>query len=64
MEIHRKKKSGKEAISVGELLPVEQYLTLKSGDTLLLKKDPEPGQNAVYDEHGACSARCHSAVDR
>jgi len=52
MEIHRKKKTGKEAIFVGEMLPLPQSLLLKSGDTLLLKKNPEPGQNAVYDVNG------------
>jgi len=53
MEVHRTKKSGKEAIFVGELLPLEQYLTLKTGDQLILNKDPEPGRNAVYDEQGS-----------
>ncbi len=52
MEVHRKKKSGKEAIFVGELMPLEQFLLLKTGDELLLKKEPLPGQNAQYDEHG------------
>ena len=52
MEVHRKKKSGKEAIFVGELMPLEQYLVLKTGDTLILKKDTEPGRNAVYNEKG------------
>lgn len=52
MEVHRKKKSGKEAVFVGELMPVEQYLVLKIGDTLILKKEHEPGQNAVYHENG------------
>jgi pyruvate kinase len=52
MEVHRKKKSGKEAVYVGELMPLEQYLTLKTGDTLILKKEQEPGRNAVYSENG------------
>lgn len=52
MEVCRKKKSGKEAIFVGELMPLEQFLVLKTGDTLILRKDSEPGRNAVYDESG------------
>ncbi|MCG8310294.1 MAG: pyruvate kinase [Cytophagales bacterium] len=56
MEVHRRKKSGKEAIFVGELLPLEQSLTLKSGDTLILKKDQEPGRNATYDQGGQIEA--------
>ena len=52
MEVHRMKKSGKEAVYVGELMPLEQYLNLKTGDTLILKKEQEPGRNAVYSENG------------
>ena len=35
---------------VGELLPVEQYITLHKGDTLHLHKDPFPGEDAKRDE--------------
>ena len=52
MEVHRRKKSGKEAIFAGELLPIEQFLTLKEGDELLLKRDREPGRNATYHDSG------------
>lgn len=52
MEVHRKTKSGKEAVFVGELVPVEQYLVLKTGDVLMLKKENEPGRNALYQENG------------
>ena len=52
MEVHRKKKSGKEAVYVGELMPLEQHLLLNTGDTLILKKDPTPGENALYTENG------------
>ena len=55
MEVHRLKKSGREAVYVGEILPLEQYLLLKSGDTLILKKDQAPGMNAVYNEDGSIS---------
>jgi len=52
MRVHRHKKSGKEALYVGELMPLEQYLNLRTGDTLLLNRDPVPGQNATYNEVG------------
>ena len=52
MEVRRKKKSGKEIITAGELMPLEQYLLLKTGDVLILKRDMLPGKNATYSEHG------------
>jgi pyruvate kinase len=52
MELHRKKQSGKIIVNIGEVLPLEQYLRLKTGDVLILKGDPAPGQNAVYDASG------------
>ncbi len=52
MEVRRHKKSGKEDIYVGELLPLEQFLLLKTGDTLLLTRQSEQGQNASYDGNG------------
>lgn len=52
MELHRKKKSGKEAIYVGEILPLEQALLLKSGDFLILNRESTPGKNAVYNDMG------------
>jgi pyruvate kinase len=52
MEVHRLKKSGQEATYVGELLPLEQFLLLKGNDTLILNRDPKPGENAKYDENG------------
>ena len=52
MELHRQKQSGKEAIYVGEILPLEQSLRLKVGDILLLNRDPEPGGNAIFSETG------------
>jgi pyruvate kinase len=53
MEVRRHKKSGKEEIYVGELLPMEQFLVLKRNDTLILTKKPDQGQNAVYNQGGA-----------
>lgn len=52
MELHRKKQSGKTLVNMGEVLPLEQYLRLKTGDVLELRCDPLPGKNAIYDETG------------
>jgi len=52
MEVHRLKKSGREATYVGELLPMEQFLLLKQNDILMLNKEPIPGENASYDDDG------------
>lgn len=52
MELHRKKKSGKEVIYVGEILPLEQALLLRSGDVLILTRESTPGKNAVYNDVG------------
>lgn len=52
MEVRRHKKSGKEEIYVGELMPLEQFLLLKNNDTLILTKEPEQGQNALYSPGG------------
>lgn len=52
MEVRRKKKSGKEVILAGELMPLEQFLLLRTGDVLILKKELLPGRNAIYSESG------------
>ncbi len=52
MEVHRLKKSGQEATYVGELLPLEQFLLLKRNETLILTRDPKPGENANHDDSG------------
>ena len=49
----------KLAHQVGELLPVEQFLTLKVNDYLILHKDPKPGEPAQYDEHGKLLQPAH-----
>ena len=53
MEVRRHKKSGKEEIYVGELMPLEQFLVLKKNDTLMLTKHADQGQNAFYGAGGA-----------
>ncbi len=44
---------------VGDLPGVEQRLTLKRGDTLMLTKDPVLGANATYDDKGRLIAGAH-----
>ncbi len=44
---------------VEDLPSLEQRLTLKRGDTIVLTKDPIPGADAKYDEHGRLSAPAH-----
>ncbi len=46
------KRTGEEKSYVGELLPVEQYITLFKGDKLILTRDPIPGEPARYDDKG------------
>jgi pyruvate kinase len=42
----------KRMVQVGKLLPVEQIITLRKGDMLIIHKDPVPGEPAHYDESG------------
>jgi pyruvate kinase len=44
---------------VGDLPSVEQRLTLKRGDTLMLTKNPVPGANASYDNGGSLIVPAH-----
>ena len=46
------KETGIEKNYVGELLPVEQYITLQIGDKLVLHRDSIPGEPAQYNETG------------
>jgi pyruvate kinase len=49
----------KLADQVGELLPLEQYISLKMNDYLILHKDPVPGEPAQYDENGKLLKHAH-----
>lgn len=44
---------------VGDLPSLEQRLTLKCGDSLILTRDPILGANASYDDYGALVAHAH-----
>ncbi len=50
--LNKVKKTGKEKTFVGELMPIEQFITLHKGDILILHKDPKPGEPALYDNAG------------
>jgi len=52
LQLHKQKKSGKEKVRVGELLPLEQSITLNMGDKIILKKDSSPGEPTQFDEKG------------
>jgi pyruvate kinase len=54
-----KKKDGIQKIKVGELLPMEKFILLKSGDKLILTSEPIPGENAVRDEQGNIIKAAH-----
>ncbi len=51
----------KLAHEVGELLPMEQYISLKINDHIILHKDPKPGEGAKYDENGKLLEHAHVA---
>jgi pyruvate kinase len=53
------KKSGKEKNYVGELLPIEQFITLHIGDNLVLHSDPRPGEPARHNPDGKLISDAH-----
>lgn len=62
-ELKLKKPDNTEKLShqVGELLPLEQTISLKVKDYLILHKDPKPGQPTQYDESGNLLQHAHTA---
>ncbi len=51
--VKKQNQEAEEMVAVGELLPLEQFIVLKPGDTLILHKDVNiPGEGAKYDEQG------------
>jgi pyruvate kinase len=50
--ILKKEGQEQEMAAVGEFLPIEQSITLKPGDTLLLHKELSDGEPARYDHQG------------
>ncbi len=55
------KQSGREKSRIGEILPKQQFITLFTGDTLLLHKDTRPGETTQYNDDGRCIAPAHIA---
>jgi len=49
----------KLAHQVGELLPLQQYISLKVNDHLILHKDSLPGEPARFDENGKLKQHAH-----
>ena len=54
-----KKKTGEEIVKIGELLPLEQFISLKVDDTLLLTKEFIPGENAILNDDGSLKEPAH-----
>ena len=50
--VNKENASGEEKKYVGELLPIEQFILLFTGDKLILHRDPWPGEPAQFDEGG------------
>ncbi len=53
------KETGRERNYVGELLPIEQFITLHIGDNLILHSDPRPGEPAQYGQDGLIISDAH-----
>jgi pyruvate kinase len=52
LKFSRTNKSGNEKVRVGEMLPVEQFISLKIGDKLILHAESIPGETTKYDDQG------------
>ncbi len=59
LTLHKVKQSGEEIDRVGEMIPKEQYIRVFSGDTLILHRDPRPGEEAKYDHEGGLLTPAH-----
>lgn len=57
--LHKLNEAGKEFDHVEKLLPISQSIMLHIGDTLMLHKDPQPGEQAVYSEDGILRQPAH-----
>jgi len=53
MNLKKAGKSDVSFVSVGELLPIEQWITLKPGDYLIVHKKQDAGENAVFAADGS-----------
>lgn len=57
--IEKKKQTGNVVNRIGEVSAKQQFITLFSGDKLILHKDSRPGEPSLYDEDGILIARAH-----
>lgn len=57
--VEKVKKTGEERSYVGELLPIEQYITLFTGDKLILTRAPLPGEPTRFNEQGKITDFAH-----
>lgn len=57
--VERVKETGEEKSYVGELLPIEQYITLFTGDKLILTRAPIPGEPTRFNEQGKITDFAH-----
>lgn len=53
------KDSGDKTFALGELPAIEQSILLHTGDSLILHKQPDPGEPAVQDEEGKVLKPAH-----
>lgn len=60
--LKKENQEAEEMVAVGELLPLEQFIILKPGDTLILQKNTEIfGEGAKYDQQGNLLSHAHVA---
>lgn len=60
--LKKENQEAEEMVAVGELLPLEQFIVLKPGDTLILHQDVSiPGEGAKYDGQGRLLSPAHVA---
>ena len=61
LRLYRPDGREKQADNVGELLPLEQFITLRPGDRLMLHANERPGEAAALDVNGQVITRAHIA---
>jgi pyruvate kinase len=59
MVLKKPNKPDQSLVLVGDLLPLEQWITLKPGDYLTLHKKPDAGENAVIGDDGRVIKPAH-----
>ncbi len=59
LTVEKAKETEEEKSYVGELLPIEQYITLFTGDKLILTRDSIPGEPTRFNEQGKITDFAH-----